>query len=92
MSAHGARRLLPMARNAIAVVAVELITAAQGCDYRAPLRSSAPLEAVRTLLRGRIAPLDQDRPPHPDIEAAAELIGSGAVIAAAGEVGLPAFA
>jgi histidine ammonia-lyase len=47
MAAHGARRLLPMAENAAAVVAIELLSAAQGCDFHAPLASSPPLEAAR---------------------------------------------
>src|SRR5207302_5697853 len=33
MAAHAARRLLPMAENVVAVVAVELLAAAQGCDF-----------------------------------------------------------
>ena len=37
MAAHGARRLLPMAENADAVVGIELLAAAQGCDFHAPL-------------------------------------------------------
>ena len=47
MAAHGARRLAAMAENAANVVAIELMAAAQGCDFHAPLRSSAPLERVR---------------------------------------------
>ena len=46
MAAHGARRLLPMAENA-AVIGIELLAAAQGCDFHGALRSSAALEAVR---------------------------------------------
>jgi histidine ammonia-lyase len=44
MAAHGARRLLPMAQNATAIVAIELLTAAQGCDFHRPLKSSAALD------------------------------------------------
>ena len=53
MAAHGARRLAPMAENAFAVVGIELLAAAQGCDFHAPLASSAPLEAVRARLRAQ---------------------------------------
>ena len=35
MAAHGARRLAAMAENAANVVAIELIAAAQGCDFHA---------------------------------------------------------
>ena len=50
-----------MAENAANVVAIELIAAAQGCDFHAPLRSSAPLERVRTRLRECVPRLDRDR-------------------------------
>ncbi len=49
MAAHGARRLAEMAENAVNVVGIELLAAAQGCDFHAPLASSAPLERVRAL-------------------------------------------
>jgi histidine ammonia-lyase len=90
MSAHGARRLAAMAENAANVVAIELIAAAQGCDFHAPLASSAPLEQVRARLRERVARLDQDRYLAPDIAAAADLVRSGALVAAA-DVTLPSF-
>ena len=37
MAAHGACRLAAMAENAINVVAIELLAAAQGCDFHAPM-------------------------------------------------------
>jgi histidine ammonia-lyase len=89
MAAHGARRLAPMAENAFAVVGIELLAAAQGCDFHAPLRSSVPLEAVRALLRAKIPHLDDDRYFHPEIEAAIDLVREGAIIEAAGEALLP---
>lgn len=89
MAAHAARRLVPMAENAAAVVAIELLTAAQGCDFHAPLLSSPPLERVRALLRGRVPHLTDDRHLHPDIEAAIGLVRSGAVVDAAGPGLLP---
>ena len=84
MAAHGARRLMGMVENATAVLGIELLAAAQGCDFHAPLRSSKTLEAVRTLTRSQVAHLDDDRHFHPDLEAANALVRSGAVIAAAG--------
>ena len=84
MSAHGARRLAAMAENVVNVVAIELAAAAQGCDFHAPLPSSVPLERARALLRERVPRLDRDRYLAPDIAAAAELVRSGALVAAAG--------
>jgi histidine ammonia-lyase len=91
MAAHGARRLHRMAANAAAVVGIELITAAQGCDFHGELRSSVPLEAVRALTRTRIAPLTDDRYLHTDLQAASELVCSRALIQAAASVPLPAM-
>jgi histidine ammonia-lyase len=91
MAAHGARRLLDMARNATAVVGIELLAAAQGCDFHAPLASSDPLERVRARLRADVPPLGDDRHFHPDMEAANSLVRSGALMAAAA-MPLPAVA
>ena len=92
MAAHGARRLLPMIANATAVIGIELLAAAQACDFHAPLASSAPLEAVRTALRARVPHLEDDRYFHPDMEEANGLVRSGALVAAAGSVSLPSLA
>ena len=89
MAAHGARRLLAMVENATAVIGIELLAAAQGCDFHAPLTSSPSLEAVRNLLRAKVPHLTDDRHFHPDIEAANALVRSGAVCDAAGGAGLP---
>jgi histidine ammonia-lyase len=88
MASHGARRLAAMVANAEAVMGIELLAAAQGCDFHAPLRSSAALEAVRDVLRAEVLALDEDRHFHPDMEAANALIRSGALIGAAG-IALP---
>jgi histidine ammonia-lyase len=45
------RKAAQIARNAAGVVAVELITAAQGVDFHAPLRTSAKLRAVHGKVR-----------------------------------------
>ncbi|MDG2524693.1 histidine ammonia-lyase [Stenotrophomonas sp. HITSZ_GD] len=88
MAAHGARRLLEMAANAAHVVGIELLAAAQGCDFHAPLRSSTALEAARALLRAQVPMLQEDRHFHPDMLAATALVRAGALAAAAG-VALP---
>ena len=88
MAAHGARRLAPMAANLERILGVEALCAAQGVEFRAPLATSAPLRAVIARLR-RVAPaLSEDRMLAPDLEAAAGLVRSGALLAAAG-VSLP---
>ncbi|WP_428377217.1 histidine ammonia-lyase [Lichenicoccus sp.] len=84
MAAHGARRLLPMAENLAAILGIELLAAAQGCDFHAPLRSSAMLERVKGLLRETVPPLEDDRYLAPDLARASVLVRAGAVLAAAG--------
>lgn len=92
MAAHGARRLLPMVENASAVIGIELLAAAQGCDFHAPLASSAALEAVRRLVRAEVPRLEGDRHFHPDMAKAITLVRSGAVAAAPGGLELPEIA
>ena len=82
MAAHGARRLIEMAENCRFVIGIELLAAAQGCDFHQPLASSAVLEAVRGLVRRHVPHLDDDRHFQPDLEKAADLVGRGAIVAA----------
>jgi histidine ammonia-lyase len=89
MAAHGARRLMPMARNTSAVIGIELLAAAQGCDFHRGLASSTCLENVRQAIRAKIAPLDDDRHMHPDMEEANKLVRTGAVVRALGPIRLP---
>ncbi len=89
MAAHGARRLLGMAANAKAVIGIELLAAAQGCDFHGPLTSSAALEAVRAVLRDKVPTLTDDRHFHPDLMAAVALVSDGAIVDAASAVALP---
>lgn len=91
MAAHGARRLLEMAENLGAVLGIELLAAAQGCDFHAPLTSSDALEGARARLRREVPPLDHDRHMHPEMEAANAIIRSGALIEAVG-IALPGVA
>lgn len=84
MAAHGARRLMRMIANADHILGIELLAAAQACDFHAPLTSSKALEAVRTRLRQDVPHLEDDRLFYPDIEAATALVRSGDILRAAG--------
>jgi histidine ammonia-lyase len=83
MAAHGARRLMAMTGNAFAVAGIELMTAAQGCDFHRPLASSAPLERVRAALRAEVPTLEDDRFLQPDLAAAIAMVSDGRIVAAA---------
>ncbi len=80
MAAHGARRLLSMVKNADSVVAIEYLSAVQGCDFHAPLTSSTVLESLRATLRNVVPTLTDDRYFHADIDAALTLVRTGALI------------
>ncbi len=95
MAAHGARRLLGMVENAMNVVGIEWLAAAQGCDFHAPLTSSPALEAARACLRAEVPTLQDDRYFHPDMIAATRLVREGALAKTAlhlPALGLPAVA
>ena len=76
MATYAARRLDDMADNAAGIVAIELMIAAQGLEFRRPARSSAALEAVVAAIRARVAPYHRDRFLAPDIAALKELVQS----------------
>jgi len=76
MATYAARRLTEVADNAAGIVAIELMIAAQGLEFRRPARSSDPLESVVAAIRARVAPYDCDRFLAPDIAAVKELVQS----------------
>src|SRR5271154_4830370 len=89
MAAHGARRLREMAANTANVLGIELLAAAQACDFHAPLGSSVALQAVRATIRARVPHLDDDRFFTPDIHAATDLVQRGALADAVAPLTLP---
>jgi histidine ammonia-lyase len=89
MAAHGAYRLHRMARNVAHVLAIELLAAAQGCDFHAPLASSPALERVRATIRAKVPGLDDDRFFAPDLAVVAEMVLSGEIEAAVAPLALP---
>jgi histidine ammonia-lyase len=82
MAAHGARRLKRMNANLAQIVGIEVLCAAAGVEFRAPLKTSTPLQAVVARLRKSVAALDQDRYMAPDLAEVAALVRSGALLEA----------
>lgn len=82
MAAHGARRLRRMNENLSQILGIEAICAAAGVEFRAPLATSAPLQAVIARLRDTIPPLDQDRYLAPDLVESARLVREGVLVGA----------
>ncbi len=77
MATFAGRRLREMADNSAGILAVELLAACQGVDFRAPLKTSAALEDAHGVLRDSVSFYDKDRYFAPDIEAACSLIRTG---------------
>ena len=91
MATFAARRLGDMAENTANVVAIELLAACQGVDFRAPLKSSPALEAARAMVREKVSFYDQDRYFAPDIEKIRQLIQAGAFTGLPGGQLLPSL-
>jgi histidine ammonia-lyase len=77
MATGAAARLAPMAGNVAAIVAVELLAAAQGIDLRRPLESSASLRGAHARIRAQAAFWDRDRPFAPDLAAIRAQVEAG---------------
>jgi histidine ammonia-lyase len=66
-----------MNANLSRIIAIELMAAAEGIDFRRPLATSAPLEEAHALLRSKAARRDEDREFATDTEAVAALVEQG---------------
>ena len=78
MGMTGALKLRQIARNLEHILAIEMMCAAQGLDYRQPLQPSTAVARAHDTIRALVPHLDEDRIPAPDIEAVADLIRSKA--------------
>jgi histidine ammonia-lyase len=61
MAPIAARKAAAIARNTAGIIAVELIAAAQGVDYHAPLTTSAALQSIHATVRKVSPHLEADR-------------------------------
>ncbi|WP_455481240.1 histidine ammonia-lyase [Bartonella sp. B12(2025)] len=77
MACHGARRLLVMSENLSTIIGIETLIAAQGIEYRAPLKTSPLLQSVIEHLRKDIDSLKEDRYLAPDLHKGHILISEG---------------
>lgn len=77
MGMAAALKLRQVVGNIEQIVAIELMCAAQGLDFRLPLRSSAPLEGARQAVRSVVPRLEEDRSLGAEIEALAAAVREG---------------
>jgi histidine ammonia-lyase len=78
MATHAAIKARRIAGNAAAVVGIELLAAAQGLDFHAPLRSSPAVEAARAAIRAAVPHYDRDRYLADELQWAKEAVLGGA--------------
>lgn len=83
MGANAARHTLEILDNVRSVLAIELVTASQAVDLRenGPERLGRGTAAAYRQIRSRVRFLEHDRPVTPDVEAVADLVRSGSILA-----------
>ena len=82
MATFAARRLADMADNVAGIIAIELLAACQGIEFRRPARSSAVLEDIHAKHQACSCPLTMRTGfSHPDIAAVKDFVLSGAFLA-----------
>jgi len=89
MATLAAYRLLKMNDNLGRILGIELLTAAQGLEFRKPLSTSSALLGVLEVVRTEVPPLQNDRFLAPDLEKATILIRNGKLIKAADKAKFP---
>ncbi len=77
MGATSALHLREVVDRTEAVLAIEALCAAQGLDFRAPMRPGAGVARAHARLRSLVSHLAEDRPPADDIGQVRELLRAG---------------
>jgi len=77
MATHAATKARRVAANAAGVVGIELLCAAQGLDFHAPLTSSPAVEAARSEIRRNVAHYASDRYLADELEWAKSAVMAG---------------
>ena len=78
MAMSAAVKMRRIVHNVRHILAIELLCAMQGIDFRRPLTSSPAVERAHAVLRGAVPPLDEDRVLAADIAAVATQVERGA--------------
>ncbi len=77
MGMTGALKLRQIVEHAERIVAIELMCAAQGLEFRRPLRPSQSIERVHAAVRAFVPRLEKDRVLAPDIDALSAAVRTG---------------
>ncbi|MCM2490613.1 histidine ammonia-lyase [Burkholderia glumae] len=81
MATFAARKLGDIAENVAAIIAIELLAAAQGVDLRQPHETSPALAKAMRVIREQVPHYDLDRYFAPDIASITRLVRAGAFAA-----------
>ena len=82
MATHGALKARRIAGNAAGIVGIELLAAAQGVDFHAPLKTSPMLQRAHEAVRARVPFAKADRYLADDIAWAKDMVLDGALAGA----------
>jgi len=80
MGSIAAQKCWRVLKNAQTVIAIEMLTAAQGIDFHSPLKCGKGTNAAYQTIRKYIPHLEYDRVLHDDIQKALELVKDGSVL------------
>ena len=74
--------MLSILHNVEHVLAVEMLTAAQALDFRAPLKPGLGVRRAHRMVRERVVHADEDYEVGADIDACTRLLRSGEMVEA----------
>ncbi len=80
MGSIAARHCFQILKNVQKVIAIELLTAAQGAEFLKPLKCGKGTSAAYKLIREKVKPIKRDRILFPQIESVIELVESGELL------------
>lgn len=86
MATFAGRRLIEMAQNTATIIGIELLCAAQGVDFHAPLKTSVPLQRLQDQIRSVVPFYHEDRYLAPDIDAMTRMVLDGSLVSGQGKV------
>ena len=82
MGTIAARKALEILKNTRAVIAIELMTAAQGLEFADPDKLGKGTKEAYRIIRGQIPRLREDRVMYPDIEKSIKMIEDQSILKA----------
>jgi histidine ammonia-lyase len=80
MGAFASLKAREVVGNALSVIAIELLCAAQGLEFRGGLTPGRGVAAAHDFIRESVPRLEDDRVQAPDIEALGEMVRNGSLI------------